>query len=147
MIGQNYATTMLGDDSVTLEYLSTLKNSPAFATLRNRSARESWSEERDMYRYNVATKKLQKATLKDASISSTQLQDAKLLRARAYASLKQRKDIVLDDREIRFYLQSAAELERKAMGLDHLYNKQDDAEHFDKMIDAIRSVANPYNDG
>ena len=114
-----------GDDSVTLEYLSNLEDSPTLGTIKRRSAAEKWTDEREMYRYNVATKKLQKATVKDASISNTQLQDAKLLRARAYASLKHRKDAVLDDREIRFYLQAAAELERKAMGLDQLHVQLD----------------------
>jgi len=44
-----------GDDSVTLEALSKLPNSPVFGTLKNRACQESWAKQRENYRLQKMT--------------------------------------------------------------------------------------------
>ena len=114
-----------GQNDVTLEYLSNQPDAPALTTLKKRSARENWSKEREIYRHQVSTKLRQKATVSEAEVAAQQLQDARLMRAKALASLERFTEIDLDPKEARMYLKEAAEIERKALGMDTIQVKID----------------------
>ena len=105
-----------GDGSVTHESLAEA-NGISRVTISRRAAREGWITERLQHRHRVVTKTLEKAGSLQAEVRARQLGIAKAMYSKAFEALKAMDPAKMDMTEIRLYLASAADIERKAAGI------------------------------
>lgn len=119
-----------GDESVTLSSLSELPNAPTLGTLKNRSRRDSWAEQRKQYHNQVVSRAAETVTAHDAIAQSQKLVDAaelitrhvKLSRVMQQIVAKRLVDIKenpnqLTPRDLVAWLNAATAIERLAYGL------------------------------
>jgi len=103
---------------VTLDHLASLPGSPALATLKRRSSTEDWSEQRKHYRDQTATKAREVASTTEAEVAA---RHAKIARSMIGKALQRLQTLDVSDmtaKDIREYIKDAADLERKALGLE-----------------------------
>lgn len=114
-----------GDDDVTLEFLSEQPSAPALHTLKTHSRTENWAQQRRQFRTRTNTKTRELAAISEAEVAATHLKVAGLLRAKALAALERLEAPDLEPKEVRMFLKDAAEIERKALGMDTVQVKID----------------------
>jgi len=110
---------------VTLDHLASLPNSPALGTLKRRSTTEEWAEQRKHYRDQTATKAREVASTTEAEVAA---RHAKIARSMIGKALQRLRTLNVDDmtaKDIREYIKDAADLERKALGLERTEHSGD----------------------
>ena len=117
---------------VTLADLAALPNAPKLDTLKKRSAREDWTGQREAFRHQASTKTRELASTTEAEIAARHARIAKALQHKALERLQTLTIADLNARDVLAYLKDAAEIERKALGLDSLR-----VFHFDKPVSSM----------
>lgn len=111
---------VMGDDEVTLEWMASQKDSPAVGTLKDKSSKGDWPEQRRQYRDQVTTKARGRASTSEAELRVRHIKIAKALQAKALKRLQVLDINELSPSELRLYLKDATEIERKAAGIPDL---------------------------
>lgn len=109
---------MTGDDGVTLQALSDTPNAPALDTLKKRSRSQDWAGQRLVYRHQVGTKTREAASTTEAEVSARHAKTARAMLGKALQRLQQLRPEDLNAAEVRQYIKDAAEIERKALGME-----------------------------
>lgn len=109
----------------TLDALSSLPNAPALATLKRRSSTEDWAEQRRHYRDQTATKAREVASTTEAEVAARHARIARGLIGKALQRLQQLDVNDLSPKDVREYIKDAADLERKALGLERTEHSGD----------------------
>lgn len=102
----------------TFEDLATLPNAPHITTIKKRASTEDWSGQRRAYRHQVTTKATAAASTTEAEISARHIKIAQALQAKALRALQDVDVSKLPPSEIRQFLATATDIERKAAGMD-----------------------------
>ena len=117
-----------GDDSVTLRALSEIQNAPAYISLRKRSSKESWDEQRKRFRYERDTKVIQAATsesavsrvekfVDSAEMMTRHLGAARMIGSKALQAFKMMPPEKIKPSEAVAMMKLAVEIERITEGL------------------------------
>lgn len=104
----------------TLEELAKQPNAPAIGTLKRRSTTEDWTEQRRHYRDQTATKAREHASVTEAEVAARHARIARAIQAKALQRLQDLDTSTLDARGVLAFLRTAADIERKALGLEKL---------------------------
>lgn len=102
----------------TLEDLSAPKEAPALNTLKKRSARDNWAEQRAAYRHQTSTRTRELASTSEAEVAARHVKVARALQHKALERLQTLKPEELNPRDLLAFLKEATDIERKALGLD-----------------------------
>jgi hypothetical protein len=108
-------------DGLTLESVSQLPDSPALGTLKNRAAADKWQAQRTAMRERVVTKTREFTVTSEADVSARHVKIAQALQAKALQALQRVDPAALPPSEIRQYLATATDIERKALGMDNKF--------------------------
>lgn len=125
----------------TLEQLSQFPNAPAFDTIRRRSGRENWPEQRRAYQHNTATKAVEHASTTEAEVAARHARIARALQQKALERLRELPVQALGPKEVLSYLREATAIEREALGLDT--TRSDHSKELDAIADALRNPVPP----
>jgi hypothetical protein len=117
-----------GDDDLTLEVLSQAPNAPSLNTLKKRSAKESWVEQRKHFRHHTSTLAAQDQVVVHAADQVQRLVDvaetitrhiklSRVLQGLATKALQSLKPEDLTPKDIITWIKLGCELERLAIGL------------------------------
>ena len=112
-IRDHYVT---GDDAVTLVFL-VAEYGFHLDTVKRRCALEGWTEQRQQYRHQVATKTRAKASTREAEVRTRHI---RLSHAMMKIAMKRLATIDPEDMtisELRLFIKEAADIERKAVGI------------------------------
>lgn len=113
-----------GDDHTTLEALCSMHGC-SIDTIKRRSSKENWVDQRTQYRHRVATKTQQKAAAKEAEIRVRHMQIARAMQEKALRKLVTVDPSGLSMSELRHWIRDATEIERKAAGIPDEFNIKD----------------------
>lgn len=130
---------------VTLEDLSRLTGSPAIGTLKTHSMREDWPAQRRAYRDQLTTRTRELASTSEAEVAARHVKLAKALQHKGLERLQTLNPNELSPRDLLMFIKEAADIERKALGLDtirmaHL-NKSPSDMTDDELREAVRVLA------
>lgn len=103
----------------TLEDLARLPNAPHVVTIKKRSTAEGWTAAREDYRNRTATKVREMATTSEAEVSARHVKIAQALQSKALQALQRIDVSKLPPAEVRQFLATATDIERKALGMDN----------------------------
>ena len=110
-----------GADNISFNYLASLPNAPASATIGRRAAKEKWTEQREAYRHKTVIKTQERVSSTEAEATARHVRISQQLQGVALQRLKQAQEgnekIPLSD--VRHWLKDALEIEREALGLNH----------------------------
>jgi hypothetical protein len=102
----------------TLEDLAAPGDAPALDTLKKRSARDGWADQRAAYRHQTSTRTRELASTSEAEVAARHVKVAKALQHKALERLQTLKPEELAPRDLLAFIKEAADIERKALGLD-----------------------------
>lgn len=108
-------------EGLTLERLAELPNAPHLSTIKKRSTAGKWDAERTAYRNRTATKAQEVALTTEAEVSARHVKIAQALQGKALQALQKVDVSKLPPSEIRQFLATAADIERKALGMDNKF--------------------------
>jgi hypothetical protein len=129
----------------TLDDLAAPNDAPALDTLKKRSARDGWAEERAAYRHQTSTRTREFASVSEAEVAARHVKLAKALQHKGLERLATLKPEELSPRDLLAYIKEATDIERKALGLDtirmtHLSKPPSDMTD-DELREAVRALA------
>ena len=102
----------------TLDDLSRLPNAPAIGTLKTHSTRDDWPAQRRAYRDQLTTRTRELASTSEAEVAARHVKLAKALQHKGLERLQTLKPDELSPRDLLLFIKEAADIERKALGLD-----------------------------
>lgn len=108
-------------DGLSLESIAALPNAPALGTLRNRASSEKWQAQKAAHRERVVTKTREATATTEADVAARHVKIAQALQAKALQALQQVDVSKLPPAEIRQFLATATDIERKALGMDNKF--------------------------
>lgn len=114
----NYYRHKYVTGDLTLDALSQLPGAPALGTLKRYSTTEDWPEQRRHYRDQTATKAREHASVTEAEVAARHARMARALQGKALQRLQTLDVDKLDARDVLAYIKEAADIERKALGLE-----------------------------
>ncbi len=89
-------------------------------TVSRRVKKENWDDQRSHYRHQVITKTVETASTTTAEAAARHIRTAQALLAKGMEALEGLLATELSVSEIRMYIVAAAELERKALGMEEV---------------------------
>jgi hypothetical protein len=104
-----------------LDDLASLPNAPHTTTIKKRASAEDWTEQRRAFRHQTTTKVREIATTTEADVSARHVKIAQALQAKALQALQKLDVDKLPPSEIRQFLATATDIERKALGMDNKF--------------------------
>jgi hypothetical protein len=107
-----------GGDEVTLEALSNGTNAPSLDRLKRHSSDEDWKGQRAAFRHQTTTKTLEHASTTEAEVAARHAKAARALMAAGLRALQALDPTKLRPGELREFIATAADMERKALGLE-----------------------------
>jgi hypothetical protein len=110
-------TYVSGGDEITLEAL-TADGGPHIVTLKKRASAEDWTGQRRAFRYQTTTKTLEHASTTEAEVAARHAKAARALMAAGLRALQALDPTKLRPGELREFIATAADMERKALGLE-----------------------------
>ena len=122
-------------DGLTMESLAKLQNSPAIGTLRNRASADKWQSQREALRDRVVTKTREVTATTEADVAARHVKIAQALQAKALQALQRLDVATLPASEVRQFLATATDIERKALGMDNKFTLRGVGQ-LDKLSDA-----------
>lgn len=132
LIRDQYVT---GADEITLENLAAGEGSPSINTLKKRSAAEGWTDLRAQYRHQACTKTWETASTDEAEVRARHIRIARDMQEKALAALEKLEPEELSSTELRQYLVTACDIERKAMGILEPFDADLNRLDFEKLTD------------
>jgi hypothetical protein len=102
----------------TLDDLSRLPGAPALGTLKTHSTRDDWPAQRRAYRDQLTTRTRELASTSEAEVAARHVKVAKALQHKALERLQTLNPSELAPRDLLAFIKEAADIERKALGLD-----------------------------
>ena len=105
-----------GNDS--LADLARLPNAPSLGALKKTSRKEDWPGQRDAYVHQKESKSLDLASTTEAEVAARHARIARAMQGKALERLRDMPVSEMSAAEVRAYLRDAAEIERRALGLD-----------------------------
>ena len=102
----------------TLDDLAAPNDAPALDTLKKRSARDGWAEQRAAYRHQTSTRTRELASTSEAEVAARHVKVARALQHKGLERLQSIKPEELSPRDVLAYIKEATDIERKALGLD-----------------------------
>lgn len=105
----------------TFEDLSHLPNAPHITTIKKRASSEGWAGERATFRHQTTTKVREITTTTEADVSARHVKIAQAMQAKALQALQQLDPAKLPPSELRQFLATATDIERKALGMDNKF--------------------------
>ena len=121
--------------NASLDDLSKLPNAPKLDTLKKHSTAEDWAERRQQYRHQVSTRTHQAAATTEADVAARHVKIAQALQAKALQALQRLDVATLPASEVRQFLATATDIERKALGMDNRFTLRGVGD-LDKLSDA-----------
>lgn len=125
----------------TLEQLASLPNSPALATLKDRSRTESWKDQRDHYRDQTATKARAAASTTEAEVAARHSKIARALQEKALMRLRDLPIDSLNPKDVLAFLREATTIEREALGLNTTRDSHQN--ELDAIAEALKNPVPP----
>ena len=120
---------------MSLDDIASLPHSPHLTTIKKRAAADKWTQQRDAYRYHTATKVREMTTTTEADVSARHVKIAQELQSKALQALQRLDVTTLPASEIRQFLATATDIERKALGMDNKFTLRGVGQ-LDKITDA-----------
>lgn len=108
-------------DGLSLESIAALPNAPALGTLRNRASAEKWQAQQAAHRERVVTKTREATATTEAEVSARHVRVAQALLAKALQALQKLDPATLPPSELRQFIATATDIERKALGMDNKF--------------------------
>ena len=107
-----------GGDEVTLATLSDAPDSPSIGILKLHASNGDWTRHRAAFRYQTSTKTLDAASTTESEVATRHVTAARALMAVGLRALRAIDPLTLKPGELREFIISAADMERKALGLE-----------------------------
>lgn len=108
-------------DGLELEALSELPNAPKYGSLKNRASKESWTAQRQAHNDRVVIKTREVTMTTESDVSARHVKIAQALQSKALQALQKLDVDKLKPTEIREFLATATDIERKALGMDNKF--------------------------
>ena len=108
-------------ENLSLRDLSQLENAPDYGSLRNRCGAEKWVAERKALNDRIVAKTREVTVTIEAEVAARHVKIAQALQAKALQALQKLDVMKLKPSEIREFLATATDIERKALGMDNKF--------------------------
>ena len=115
--------------------MAKLPGAPAAGTIRNRCAADKWQAQREALRERIVTKTREVTATTEADVAARHVKIAQALQAKALQALQRLDVATLPASEVRQFLATATDIERKALGMDNKFTLRGVGQ-LDKLSDA-----------
>jgi len=122
-------------DGLSFKALAALPGAPVAGTLRNRCTVDKWNAQRAARREQVTTKTRELTLNTEAEVAARHVRIAQALQAKALQALQKLDVNTLPASEVRQFLATATDIERKALGMDNKFTLKGVGD-LDKLSDA-----------
>ena len=122
-------------DGLSFKALAALPGAPVAGTLRNRCTLDKWNAQRAARREQVTTKTREITLNTEAEVAARHVRIAQALQAKALQALQALDVATLPASEVRQFLATATDIERKALGMDNKFTLKGVGD-LDKLSDA-----------
>jgi len=104
--------------TMSLADLSGLPGAPSLDGLKKRSRLEDWTGQREAYRHQLSTVARENASTTEAEVAARHVRIARAMQGKALERLRDLDVSKLTARDVVALLRDAADIERRALGLD-----------------------------
>jgi len=111
-------------DGMTLEGVASLPDAPAFGTIKNRCGTEKWLLQREALRVQTVARTREVTATTESDVSARHVKIAQALQSKALQALQKLDVDKLKPTEIREFLATATDIERKALGMDNKFTRK-----------------------
>ena len=119
-------------DGLSFKALAALPGAPVAGTLRNRCTLDKWNAQRAARREQVTTKTREITLNTEAEVAARHVRIAQALQAKALQALQKLDVATLPASEVRQFLATATDIERKALGMDNKMSVKAEVRYVDE---------------
>lgn len=107
---------VMGTES--LEDIANDPTMPAWRTLKTHSGKDNWPDQRAQYRHQISSKVRQEASTTEAEVAARHVRIAQAVIGKGLEALRNLEPSTLTPYQLLRYIQTGAEIERRAMSMD-----------------------------
>jgi hypothetical protein len=130
--------------TMSLADLNRLPGAPSLAGLKKRSRTEDWPAQREAYVHRLSTTARENASTTEAEVAARHVRIARAMQGKALERLRDLDVNALSARDVVALLRDAADIERKALGLDTIRHVHLSKRPEDMTDDELRAAMREY---